>query len=115
MLHYSKDLKSVSQSLRRSATDAEKHLWARLRGKQIKGLLFYRQKVIERYIVDFYCPKARLVIELDGGQHYEDAGREKDSTRDDVLKGLGLTVLRFSDREVFTETDAVMQKIWSYS
>jgi very-short-patch-repair endonuclease len=115
MLHYSKDLKRVSQRLRRSSTDAEKHLWTRIKGKQIKGLQFYRQKIIERYVVDFYCPKARLVIELDGGQHYEDSMREKDITRDEVLKGLGLTVLRFSDREVLTDTDAVMEKIWSCS
>jgi very-short-patch-repair endonuclease len=114
MLHYDKDLKPVSQSLRRCATDAEKHVWARLRGKQLKGLQFYRQKVIGQYVVDFYCPKARLAIELDGGQHYEEAGREKDAIRDKALKGLGLTVLRFSDREVFADTDAVMEIIWSY-
>jgi len=115
VLHYSKDLKRVSQRLRKSSTDAEKRLWARIRGRQIKDLQFYRQKIIERYIVDFYCPKARLVIELDGGQHYEDSMREKDVIRDEVLKGLGLTVLRFSDREVLTDTDAVMKKIWSCS
>ena len=55
-------------------TEAEKHLWKRLRGKQIGGLQFYRQKIIGNYIVDFFCPKASLVIELDGGQHYTDAG-----------------------------------------
>jgi very-short-patch-repair endonuclease len=114
MLHYDKDLKAVSQNLRKSATDAEKYLWLRLRGKQLKGHPFYRQKVLGRYIVDFFCPKARLVIELDGGQHYEEAGREKDLARDKALKGIGLTVLRFSDKEVFENTKAVMEKIWSY-
>ena len=114
MLHYDKDLKTVSRTLRKGATDAERYLWSRFRGKQLKGLQFYRQKVLGRYIVDFYCPKAQLVIELDGGQHYEEAGREKDQIRDEDLKGNGLTVLRFSDREVFENTDAVVQKIWSY-
>ena len=114
MLHYNKDLKTVSQDLRKSATDAEKYLWSKLRGKQLKEYQFYRQKVIERYIVDFFCPKARLVIELDGGQHYEESGREKDYIRDEALNGIGLTVLRFSDRELFENTDAVMEKIWSY-
>lgn len=114
MLHYDKDLKAVSQNLRKSATDTEKYLWSRLRGKQLKGYQFYRQKVLGRYIVDFYCPKARLVIELDGGQHYEEAAREKDQARDEALKKIGLTVLRFSDREVFEKTGAVMENIWSY-
>ena len=51
-------------------TDAEKLLWSRIRGKQLKGVHFYRQKTIGNFIVDFYCPKANLVIKLDGGQHY---------------------------------------------
>jgi len=89
-------------------TDAEKHLWLRLRGKQLKGYQFYRQKVIGQFIVDFYCPKAGLVIELDGGQHYEEAGRSKDRQRDEALTQMGLRVLRFSDREVFENIGAVM-------
>ncbi len=114
MLQYDKDLKVVSQNLRKSATDAEKYLWSKLRGKQLKGHQFYRQKILGRYIVDFFCPKARLVIELDGSQHYEEPGKEKDRVRDEALKGIGLTVLRFSDREVFENTDAVVEKIWNY-
>ena len=114
MLPYDKDLKLVSRNLRKGATDAERHLWASLRGKQLKGLQFYRQKVLGRYIVDFYCPKAQLVIELDGGQHYEEAVRERDQVREKVLKELCLTVLRFSDREVFEDTRTVLEKIWSY-
>ena len=114
MLSYDKDLKLVSRNLRKGATDAERHLWPRLRGKQLKGLQFYRQKVLGRYIVDFYCPKAQLVVELDGGQHYEEIVKERDNARDKVLKELGLKVLRFSDREVFENTNAVMEKIWSY-
>jgi len=114
MLHYDKNLKVVSQNLRKSATDAERYLWSRLRRNQLKGFQFYRQKIIGRYIVDFYSPKARLVIELDGGQHYEEAGREKDRVRDEALKGIGLTVMRFSDRDVFENTDAVIEKIWNF-
>ncbi|MEW6110055.1 MAG: DUF559 domain-containing protein [Nitrospirota bacterium] len=56
MLHYDKHLKAFSQQLRKDMTNAEKYLWSRLRGKQLKSYQFYRQKVIERYIVDFYCP-----------------------------------------------------------
>lgn len=94
-------------------TDAERMLWLKLRRKQLKEYPFYRQKIIGKYIVDFYCPKANLVIELDGGQHYSDTGQEKDRTRDDVLRKMGLRVLRFSDRDVFENIGGVMEEIWS--
>lgn len=70
-------------------TEAEKTLWFQLRKKQLKGYLFYRQKIIGKYIVDFYCPKANLVIELDGGQHYSETVQAKDRLRDDVLRQMG--------------------------
>ena len=70
--------------------------------------------MIGKYIVDFYCQKANLVIELDGGQHYSETGKAKDRTRDDVLIGMGVKVLRFSDREVFEDIGEVMERIWSY-
>jgi very-short-patch-repair endonuclease len=73
MLRYSNQLKTNSRKLRKNMTDAERLLWSRLRRKQLKGLQVYRQKPIDGFIVDFYCPKANLVIELDGGQHYSDA------------------------------------------
>jgi len=113
MLPYNKNLKQFSQKLRKNMTDAEGRLWSRVRGKQLKGYQIYRQKIIGDYIVDFYCPTAKLVIKLDGGQHYTDAGREKDGVRDEYLTGVGLQVLRFSDREVLTQIDGVLEKIWS--
>ncbi len=94
-------------------TDAERRLWSRMRGIQLKGYQFYRQKPIGDYIVDFYCPKANLVIELDGGQHYTEEGKEKDTIRDRYLSRVGLQVLRFSGREVLTQTEGVLKKIWS--
>ncbi len=94
-------------------TDAENMLWSKLRRKQLEGHQFYRQKIIGKYIVDFYCPKANLAIELDGGQHYSEIGKTKDRTRDDVLCGMGIKVLRFSDREVFENIDGVMERVWS--
>src|SRR3990172_13260225 len=100
MLSYNKNLKDLSQQLRKNMTDAEKLLWSRLRTKQLKGCQFYRQKIIENYIVDFYCPKANLIIELDGGQHYTDEGMKRDKIRDDYLRRQGYKVLRFSDKEV---------------
>jgi len=93
-------------------TDAERLLWSKLRGKQLNGLQFYRQKIIDNYIVDFYCPKLKLVIEVDGGQHYSAEGREKDKKRDNDMMRVGITVLRFSDREVLGQLDVVLEKIW---
>ena len=94
-------------------TDAENMLWLKLRRKQLKGGQFYRQKIIGKYIVDFYCPKANLVIELDGEQHYSETGQAKDRTRDDVLREMGIKVLRYSDRDVFENIGGVMEGIWS--
>ena len=114
MLQYNKQLKAFSQQLRQNMTDAEKYLWLKLRQKQLKGLIFYRQKVIGQYIVDFCCPKANIVIEIDGGQHYDEPGRNADRRRDDALSRMGLKVLRFSDREVFENIEAVMESIWRH-
>ncbi len=81
MLPYNRDLKTHSRDLRRNMTEAEKLLWSRIRKKQIKGHQFYRQRIIGNYIVDFYCPKTRLIIELDGGQHYHPEDLKKDTLR----------------------------------
>ena len=113
MLRYNKDLKSFSQQLRKNMTDTERRLWSRIRGKQFKGCQFYRQKTIGDYIVDFYCPSAKMVIELDGGQHYSEEGQEKDKIRDKYLTDNGLQVLRFSDRDVFENMEGVLEKVWS--
>jgi very-short-patch-repair endonuclease len=113
MLSYDKQLKTLSQHLRKNMTDAENMLWLKLRRKQLKGNPFYRQKIIGKYIVDFYCPKAKHVIELDGGQHYSEIGQAKDRTRDDVLREMEIKVLRFSDRDVLENMGGVMEGIWS--
>jgi len=93
-------------------TDAEKKMWINIRVKQLKGRQFYRQKIIGNYIVDFYCPKAKLVIELDGGQHYTNKGKNRDEERDTYLRGLGLEVLRFSDRDFLKNQSGVLKEIW---
>lgn len=93
-------------------TEAEQHLWFRLRNKQLGGIQFYRQKPLLSFIVDFYCPKAKLVIELDGSQHFEAKHQIKDAERDEELKKIGIEVLRFDDRQVLLETDAVMEVIF---
>jgi very-short-patch-repair endonuclease len=112
MLRYDKSLKRCSKSLRVNMTEAERLLWEKIRGKQLKGYQFYRQKTIGNCIVDFHCPRAKLVIELDGGQHYSSKGKAKDRERDEYMKDIGLRVLRFSDKEVFQNTLGVLERIW---
>ena len=111
-LAYEGKLKDFSRELRTHMTDAEKVLWQKLRRKQLKGYQFYRQKIIGDYIVDFYCPGARLVIEVDGGQHYGPEEMAKDGVRDERLRNLGFDVLRFSDRDVLVERESVLEKIY---
>ncbi|MDE7087698.1 MAG: endonuclease domain-containing protein [Clostridia bacterium] len=91
-------LKRNSQKLRREMTEEENKLWYQF----LKNLSvnIHRQKVIGKYIVDFYCATNRLVIEIDGSQHYEDEGVIKDKERDEFLKGLGCTVLRYSNADI---------------
>ncbi len=112
MQPYNKTLKQASRVLRKNMTDAESLLWSRLRRKQILGVQFYRQKPLLNFIVDFYCPIAKLVIECDGGQHYTAEGLDADQNRDHTLNELGLIVLRFSNRQILAETDAVVYEIY---
>jgi len=114
LLPYNKDLKGFARSLRNDMTDAERTLWSLIRRKHAKGRLFARQKTIDNYIVDFYCASAALVIECDGGQHYTPEGREQDRLRDHDLAARGLTVLRFSDRDVLTHSEGVREEIWKH-
>ena len=114
MKPYNKNLKQASRDLRNNMIEAEKLLWTRLRGKQILGLQFYRQKPILNYIVDFYCPAANLIIEYDGSQHFTDEGLEADRIRDEVLAQLGLKVLRFDNRQVIGRIDDVVEVVCWY-
>jgi very-short-patch-repair endonuclease len=111
ILSYEKRLKPNARKLRGNMTDAEQKLWYRLRRKQINGWQFYRQKPLGPYIVDFYCAAAHLVVEIDGGQHFEPEHQREDQQRDAYLAGLGLRVLRFDNRQALLETDAVVEMI----
>ena len=82
--------------------------------KQLDGRQFYRQRIIGNYIVDFYCPKCKLVVELDGGQNYSEDGIKNDRQRDEHLTNLGLKVLRFSDRDVFKNFGGVLEEIYRH-
>ena len=111
MIKYNGGLKTHARALRSGMTDAEQTLWSKLRCKQIHGVQFYRQKPIGCYIVDFYAPRARLVVELDGSQHFEREHVKRDAVRDSYLQGLGLQVLRFDNLQMLRELEAVLDEI----
>jgi len=92
-------------------TEAERQLWKYIRRKQIQGKQFLRQRPIGQYIVDFYCPEAKLVIEVDGGQHFTAEDQESDQSRDAFLNGLDLRILRFNNNEVLTNIEGVVNEI----
>ncbi len=97
-----------AKTLRQNMTDAEHCLWKHLRGHRLDGIKFKRQQPIGPYIVDFVCFDARLVIEIDGGQHLES---KTDHVRDTWLSEHGFRVLRFWNNEVLNETAAVLERI----
>lgn len=87
-------------------------MWQRLRARQILDVQFYRQKPIGNYIVDFYAPAAKLVVELDGGQHLASGQAEYDAQRTKNLEQSGLKVLRFDDRQVLLQIESVLEAIF---
>ncbi|WP_020560781.1 endonuclease domain-containing protein [Thiofilum flexile] len=102
--------KERRQDLRRNITPAEQALWQMLRGKQM-GVKFRRQHGIDHYIVDFYCPEQKLVIEVDGDSHFTEDAQEYDRIRDAYLYSLGLRVLRFTNEQVMEELESVCEVI----
>ena len=94
---HNQKLKHNAQDLRKNMTDAEKRLWYDFLKKL--PITVNRQKVIGEYIADFYCTSAKLVIELDGSQHYQ-AKKERDKVRDAYFQSMGITVLRYSNRDI---------------
>lgn len=100
-----------ARKLRLNETDAEKELWKYLCNKKINGLRFRRQHPILYFIADFFCPSAKLVIEVDGGVHNIPAQFEYDKNRDNELAAYGLKILRFTNAEVMNDIDEVIRKI----
>ena len=97
---------SHARALRRGQTDAERALWYHLRGNRLQGHKFRRQHPYGRYILDFVCLEARLVIELDGGQH-QGSGNDRDAW----LQAQGFKIIRFWNHEVLTQPDAVLERL----
>jgi very-short-patch-repair endonuclease len=98
-----------ARSMRRNSTDTERKFWWEVRDRRFGGHKFKRQFLVGRYIVDFVCPEAKLVVELDGGQHAEQTAY--DEMRDAYLKARGFRVLRFWNIEFLTNKDGVLEEL----
>src|SRR5215471_3024387 len=98
--------------LRKKATEPKRILWRHLRNWNFAGYKFRRQHPFDDYVLDFYCPSAKLAIELDGGGHNYRAGQTRDRTRSQFLARHGATVLRFWNHQVRQELDSVVRAIW---
>ena len=108
---YERKKEKLSQHLHRNLTDAERYLWSKIRLKQVKGHQFYRQKPVGEYVVVFCCPKAKLIVEVDGSGHLVRTTGEYDKARDEYLKNQGLKVLRFNNIDVMKNIEGVVEKI----
>ena len=104
-----KQLLNIARILRRNMTRHEKHLWYDF--LQHYPIKIYKQRIIDNYIADFYCHSARVVIELDGSQHYTNQGKVQDEVRTDVLEKYGIYVLRFSNKEIDENFEGVCKMI----
>lgn len=102
-------LLQAAHELRQPQTPAEQKLWSCLRNRQLNGLKFRRQHPIGKFIIDFYCAEAKLCIEVDGDSHAEQI--EYDQARTEYLNERGYTVMRFTNRAVFNQCEAVLQRI----
>ena len=107
----SSQLRSKARELRKKSTDAERILWSELRDNRLNGIGFRRQVPIKNYIADFVCHSAKLVVELDGGQHFSDQGEHADAARSAVIEARGFRVLRFSNLDVMTNRAGVLETI----
>jgi len=105
--YYKKWLVPLARKLRNNSTKSEILFWKQVRNKQFYGYDFHRQKPLGNYIVDFYCYKLRLVIEIDGWTHTLEYIYEKDLKKEEYLRSIGLTVIRFEDEEIFKDMDNV--------
>ena len=103
--------KEKRRHLRKNMPETEVILWSCLKKKELDGYKFRRQYGIDRYVVDFYCPKAKLVIEIDGDSHFTDEAAEYDRQREIFIQSLGIRIIRFTNLEIRTNINGVLQAI----
>ena len=110
-IYYNPRLKQLSRNLRNNSTLSEVLLWNELKAKRIMGLKFMRQKPIGDFIVDFYCSKLKLVIEIDGESHGYYPTQRRDSIKEDYLNSLGIRVIRYDDMDVKTNISGIIDHL----
>lgn len=102
-------LRDVSRILRKNMTKQEKHLWYDYLAKY--PIRWYKQRIIDNFIVDFYCSRAKLIVELDGSQHYTEQGEAYDKERSEIIESYGIKVIRFSNGDVDTNFEGICAEI----
>lgn len=111
IIPYNPKLKKLARKLRNNSTKSEIILWQHLKGKQMQGFDFHRQRPVDKFIVDFICSELWLVIELDGYTHLLDEQANADLKRENRLRKLGLKVIRFWNKEILEDIDTVLSAI----
>jgi very-short-patch-repair endonuclease len=114
IIPYNPELKELAKKLRNNATKSEIILWLKLKNKQLYNYKFIRQKPVDNYILDFYCPELKLGIELDGYSHELAEVFHKDLKKEKRLNNLGIAILRFKDAQVFNDIENVIKEIEFY-
>jgi len=103
--------KARRRSLRKTMPKAEQLLWSQLRNKRLEGYKFHRQYSVDQYILDFYCPKIKLGIEVDGSSHFRDSSPQKDDQRTTHLETYGIQIARFTNYDIYENMDGVLNHI----
>ncbi|MEX0661277.1 MAG: endonuclease domain-containing protein [Balneolaceae bacterium] len=111
IIPYNPKLKELARKLRNNSTKSEVLLWKYLRGKQMHGFDFHRQRPVDNFIIDFFCQELYLGIELDGYSHLLDTNTNRDIKKEKGLKELGVKLIRFWDEEVFNDLENVLRVI----
>lgn len=114
IIPYNPKLKEFARKLRNESTETEIYLWLKLKGRQMYGYDFHRQKPIDSYILDFFCYELRLAIEVDGYSHEFLEVYQKDTVKEKRMSELGISVLRFSDEQVLKDMENVIRAIEFY-
>lgn len=114
IIPYNPKIKELAKELRNNATKAEVFLWQKIKRKQFYGYDFHRQKPIDNYIVDFFCNELMLGIEIDGYSHQIVEVFEKDVVKEQKIRSLGISLLRFTDRQIYNDMENVLRAIESF-
>lgn len=106
---YNNEFQKQARILRKSQTNTEQLLWSKLRGRRLNNCKFYRQFPVGSYIIDFYCPRKKFAIEMDGGQHFEIMQKASDIQKEKYLSQRGIKTIRFFSNEVLSNLTGVLE------